>query len=448
VNRLSRRIRGGAEALVGRLRSRAAVDTFQMSGATLLALSLTLAASPVLTRLYPPSEFGLFSIIVAIEHLLVVMVSGRLEWSLPLLRTQTEARHMLAVCFSLNLASFLIIGCVVTALLYAGVLSSPAFLLLPFICFTVGAHQIFSYWVVRVQSFRPLAIAQVLEALTVTSLQVICGYLVLGHQGLLLGFLAGSSLSALFLLKRLKLDLAGFTEALKAPGRALVRRYRQFPLFTAPSSVVNMAGFFLPDVLVAIFFGLEQAGYFSLATRLMGAPAMLLDKAASLVCFSEFAKCIQRQDRRMIRLHQWATIAFLLFGFLVAIVMLWGAPLAGFVFGESWAQAGLYAQLLSLRGLALIPISPLSLLDWYGHSKSYLVWNFARLVWIVAVFSIGAAVHAGAEITVLTYALGTAALYLILYISNVKAIYGMFDPALIGTKPAAKKPSNALNTEI
>lgn len=73
-----------------------------MTGAG-LAQAIPIATSPILTRLYSPEEFGLFSLYMAVASILAVLVTGRYELAILLPKRDRDAMHILALPISLLL---------------------------------------------------------------------------------------------------------------------------------------------------------------------------------------------------------------------------------------------------------------------------------------------------------------------------------------------------------
>src|SRR5688572_21522949 len=80
-----------------------------IGGATIGQLALVLA-SPALTRLYSPSEFGAFATYVAVLSLAAIISSLRLDIAITLARTDEEAFELTAMAGTVVVVFSCIIG--------------------------------------------------------------------------------------------------------------------------------------------------------------------------------------------------------------------------------------------------------------------------------------------------------------------------------------------------
>ena len=83
-----------------------------LGGARGISQGLTLAASPVLTRIFSPEDFGVFALFAVLIGLLGGLSCMRYEHALPLARDEVEAANIFALCGAI-LCVFLFVFCVV-----------------------------------------------------------------------------------------------------------------------------------------------------------------------------------------------------------------------------------------------------------------------------------------------------------------------------------------------
>ncbi|MCI0564861.1 MAG: hypothetical protein MN733_40865, partial [Nitrososphaera sp.] len=83
-----------------------------LGGAKGISQGIVLAASPLLTRLYSPEDFGVFAVFGVFIGLLGGLSCMRYEHALPLARGEVEAANILALCGTV-LGVLLAVFCVV-----------------------------------------------------------------------------------------------------------------------------------------------------------------------------------------------------------------------------------------------------------------------------------------------------------------------------------------------
>jgi hypothetical protein len=128
----------------------------------------------------------------------------------------------------------------------------------------------------------------------------------------------------------------------------VARRYRRFPLFASWSGLLSSAAAQMPTLLLAAHYGVEVTGLFALANRLQAVTITLVSAAIGDVFLGEAARLLKDQPER-IRSLFWRTLRrSLLVGLVLTLMITLPAPFVfGHVFGEEWAEAGTYIQILA-----------------------------------------------------------------------------------------------------
>ena len=169
------------------------LKVLQVAGGTAVAQGLLVLASPLLTRLYTPADFGVLVVYVSLMAVLVIVASLRYEYALPIPADDGEAVDLLAVCMLLVAAT----TCLASLLLYAlqdrilAWMGAPALApylwLVPVSILGCGFYQVFTCWAIRKGGYKRIARTKVTQSLTQLTLQVGVGAMVKGPLGLLVG---------------------------------------------------------------------------------------------------------------------------------------------------------------------------------------------------------------------------------------------------------------------
>ena len=72
-------------------------DALTLATGTFLAQIVPLAVSPLLTRIYSPGDFGLFSVYMSLISVLSAVVTGRYEYAIMLPQEDDDAANVLGV---------------------------------------------------------------------------------------------------------------------------------------------------------------------------------------------------------------------------------------------------------------------------------------------------------------------------------------------------------------
>ncbi len=369
-------------------------DAFTLATGTGMAQLIPLLASPVLTRLYTPAEFGALAVFAAICTIVVSFATGRYELAILLPEKDNDARHVTFLSIFMTLAVSLLTLMVIY--LFEGtiirLMDAPELGRLlywaPAGIASIGLFQIFSYSLNRNKRYKTIAGSKFSQAAGATASQLGLGIMGLGAAGLVFGKIIGDVCSWLWggidlAKKRLLLpdSFSGKTF------REVARKYENFPKINAPHAVTNATSGQLPPFLLYSFFSDTVAGLYGLTHKVCYAPIQLISGSVGQVFSKSVTEKYHREDdiyrftRRVA--GQMALIALLPF-LLLGLV---GPAAFGFVFGEEWRVAGEYARVLSPYFYLVFVVSPLvyipNMLDRqkkaFGIEIAYLVLRVAAL---------------------------------------------------------------------
>lgn len=367
----------------------------KLTGGAVAAQVLIIVSSPLLTRLYEPSDFGILAVYGSIFAMFVVVASWRYEMAIPLPEEDGVAASLLVlscgIAFVMSMAA-----CLAVWLFRERIglwLQSP--LLVPYLWFLplsvlgAGLNQGLTYWVVRQKRFGQIARMKVTQSLGQVLTQVVCGLFSVGPLGLLAGDLAGRiSGSGSLGTSVLKEDRAAlFKVSLSGVRRAAVR-YRSFPLWSSASGILNIAGVQLPAVIIALLYGPEPAGLFALSTRVIGAPMALVGVAVGQVFFSEASRMARVSHREIPGLFTSTAKRLMFLSAPPFILLAWVSPwLFGEVFGSTWWESGVYVEILALSFFGQMVAVPLSQILFVLERQNWqFVWDVIRLSTMLGVF--------------------------------------------------------------
>ena len=345
-------------------------DVLKLVSGTTFAQILTVATAPLLTRLYGPEAFGLFALFVSVVNVVGVIACLRYELAIMLPEEDEEAANVLGVSLGFAaLVSGLLIPLVwLMGSSYAESLKSPELSkylwLTPPVVFVGGIFLALNYWNSRTRHFGRLSLARVTSAATTTGIQLGAGYS--GHTGgggLITAYATGSTVATLILGGQIwRDDGALLRRSIKRTKLvAVMKRYRKFPLFDAWAGLLNAISWQLPAFLLSAFFSSTVVGYYALGNQLLRLPMSLIGNAIAQVFFPRAAEAkldgtlavvVESTFRYLVMLGMFPM-------FLLAII---GRDLFVIAFGESWAEAGVYTQILSIWMFFWFISSPLSTL--------------------------------------------------------------------------------------
>jgi O-antigen/teichoic acid export membrane protein len=390
-----------------------------LSGAA-AAQAIPLLGSLVVARLYAPAEFGVFAAWLGMAALAAVGLTGRYEVSLAI-EPDGEPRRIgfVSTLAAIALATGLLASGLLAVLALGLLPDVPAALLLAFVpaAAAIAAAQAWQSWAAAEGRFAQLSSMRMAQAIAVTGLQILVGWL--APSAVTLGLAHGAGV------------LLGIAVAARAlpvgrwPGgtvvRAYWRRHARFPMLSLPADTVNTAAGQLPLLIVAGRFGADIAGLLALTLRTLGAPIGLLG-AAVLDVFKRRAASSYR-ERGECRADYLQTLRVLALGSLAVSVVfvLFSETIFAVAFGETWRHAGTIAVWLMPMFALRFVASPLSYMFYIaGKQHIDLVWQLALLGMTLATMLVPVT-HAGA---LQWYSAGYSAMYLVYLVLSYRFSLG------------------------
>lgn len=335
-----------------------------LAGGTALGQGLVVAASPILTRLYTPHDFGVYAVALSLWTILTAVATLRYEMAIPMPADSRRAAALTWLCMAIAVG--------MTALCAAGItaggdalarwLGSPQLAaVLPWVpvgLLGAALYQVAHYWVSRAQRFGVLSAIRVVRSVGQVGWQLGWGWVQPGPLGLVLGWVVSQYLGIVALLRRVPLPRSGLRVTL---WKEVAGAYRRFPLYTTWASLLTVMGTQLAPVLFTRFFTAEVAGHFSMALRVLVLPSSLLGQAVGQVLYPRLAAQragAEADDCRT--LERLAAMLLLMAVPVFAFLAVCGRPFFSWVFGQPWALAGTFAQMMAPWLLVSFVSSPLS----------------------------------------------------------------------------------------
>ncbi len=349
---------------------------------------LTLLGAPVLSRLYTPADFGVFTVLSSLILTLATVAALRFDYAVPLPKRDREAHSLVALAlWSVVTTTGLGLGAVVLfGDAFARRFGHPEVIrllwLVPLTAATMGTFLALNQLAIRHRRYRAIGRRNILHQTVTVATQIAGGGAELGPGGLVVGLAAGQSAGAVSLLWRSGLRSKEARQGRRGSHvRAMASRYRRFPLLLAPSGLLNTLGLQLPIILIAFWYGSSVAGWLGLTQRVLSLPVTLLGTAIAQVYLGELSLSAHRSRGRALSLFRSTSQKLTVASLLVAVPLFLLGPLAFSVgFGSVWLNSGKYAQALAISVATQLVAGPLShtLIVFERHIPQ-LIWDSGRL---------------------------------------------------------------------
>lgn len=320
---------------------------------TILAQIITFGLSPFLTRLYSPEDFGILSLFMSISAIFSVIAAGRYELAIVLPKEDKDAHNIIVLSVILTtftaIFSFIILSIFNTSISnFTKNSDISKWLYFVFISiFFSGIYQIFNNYSIRNKTFRNNSYSRVIQAFSMTGIQLVLGYISFGASGLIIGTIVGQVFAAIILawswISSYKNNKAIISKSVISYN---FKRYNNFLKINTPHSLIDSIQDNGIIFVITYLFSQTVLGSYAFAFRILKAPVGILGSAMYQVFYQRASQAFNEgQDiRRLIR-----KLYFNLFiiGFPVFTILMISTPfIFEFIFGKEWRLSGEIAQIL------------------------------------------------------------------------------------------------------
>ncbi len=323
-----------------------------MTGTT-IAQAIPVLVSPILTRLYTPEEFGVFSLFTSIVSVIYVISTGRFEIAIPLPKDELDALSILLM--ALILLIFICILVTVIIIIFQPYLfnifnieaSSFWFYIIPVAILFNGIYQILNNWNIRYSNFKYLSISKVIQSATVATFNIAIGYSKIYSFGLIIGSILGLLFSVLYIFSHSKevVKLVRYNVS-NIDFYKVFYTYNHILIFNMPQSFFNILSSNIPVLLFSKYYTSDKVGYYSFANKLLMMPANIFSSAYAQVFFKRLNDVRDDKVERVYLVKNTIfKILFISLPFFI-FIFIYSEDIFSIVFGLEWAVAGLYAKFL------------------------------------------------------------------------------------------------------
>lgn len=361
-----------------------------MSG-TILVQIIPMVISPLLTRLYTPEDFGVYTVFTSIITFLFIISTLRYEMAIVLPKQNKDALSLvigsMVISILLTIITFLIF---IVYGDYMSLLNNNNYLkyLSPLLIIFFAFSQVMFYWFSRQKDYRMINRARLGGSIGMNFTQLALGVVSLGKLGLIIGYFLNFLLQFLIYLKHfLKLD---FKSVKKENVIFNFKKYKKFPMINFPHALIdsiNQQGIIFIGVY---FFGASFVGQYGLMMRVLKAPVSIIGTTIGQVFYQSISEIYNRTGdiSNQVKKMLFSLSAISLIPSIILFVL---APdLFAFIFGEAWREAGNYSRLLMPYIYFHFITSPLSMVPLVVNKQGtfFLLSTFSNILFI-GLFFIG-----------------------------------------------------------
>jgi len=320
-----------------------------------MAQVIMFAFIPIITRIYSPEEFGLYSLFFSISIAIALISSLNYEQAIVLPESEKDAQALVFLSIGI-LFSVVVITTVLSFIFYDLLLKyfqgMEYFIwLLPLSVLITGMQQIFDQYSNRKNFYKQMATAKILSSVGTVSTQMSSRY-IFGLNGLVFGKVFADLLGVIFLYKHhIKEQTLHLRSMSKKRVIVNARVHDHFPKFQTGTSLMNYLAQYLPIFLFPMLFSPEAAGYYALTFRILMVPTTIMGGSVRSVYYQKASRMFNNNEN-IYSLYKKTTLGLLkiyIVPFLVIVIF--GKEIFTFLFGEQWGMSGEIAQLMVFTSL-------------------------------------------------------------------------------------------------
>lgn len=401
--------------------NRIAQNFLKLFSATLLAQVITIALSPLLTRLYSPEDFGYYSVYTAIVSLIIVYATGRYEYAISTAKTIEESERLFKLVIFLSTVSSIVLFFVIFVLedlfnQLAGFKEQNHILYyVPLTVFGLGIMQGLNYYFNRQKDFSHISKSKILQSVSIGGSSVLFAFLGFHTLGMIWANIIGVITANLYNIfgKRLEsffiINKYGFKDI-----KNLAIKYKQYPLYNSTSGFFDALALQAPILLLSRFFSEVIVGFYSLTVRVIALPITLISTAVAQVYLSELVEKENDGERIDLNVKKAFNVLLTLGVLPILLLVLFGPDLFKLVFGEEWVEAGELSRILAFSYYAKFVISPLSVVFFVKNKVKLLsIIQSIRAFTTVMVLVAGCLIFNSLQVIMFFYVLHEIIIYII-----------------------------------
>ncbi len=310
---------------------------------TVIAQLINFSAYPILTRMYTPHDFGIFSIFLATLAIIGNISCGRFDVVIQSASFSNRfSIYVLSQIVNLSVSIISTIFLLFYVAFFNGVIDFLLSVMIGISIFLTGYCNASSIFLLKHEGYNLNSISMVLRTLLTALPQIGLFFLLPNAYGLAGGFCVGFLCQAIFLALSIRRTVAWRASSVSKL-RFVIQRYRRYPLFDIPSTLLSSLSMHALNFFLLVLYSTEVAGFYSMAFRLAALPATIFSNTLAQVFFQKAAKTFHETGTF------WAETKFNLQASSALVILIFvplaffAKPVIEFYLGKDWIMS---AQIL------------------------------------------------------------------------------------------------------
>ncbi len=320
-----------------------------LTSGTAIAQSIGVFSTPIISRLYTPTEYGQYALLVSISTIIIGIVSLGLNSAIMIPREEEKTHDIFMISFSISIILSTLIY--IVALFLAPTIGFIQFEINIYIAMTLiylfivlnNSKGIIAIFANKKGMNRLLFNNSLIGAFSSVIISIPLGFLGFTNYGLILASLMGTLVSIvqmIFYIKPFK-SIPKFGKI-----KTLLYEFRKFILYQYPSNFIETLSAQLPTQVLSNNFGNDNLGSYSVNEKLLGLPLRVIGAPINTIYFRTATEYYN--ENKNIADFTYSLISKIMIISLlpVTLIALWGEEIFRFFLGNNWTTAGTLAKYL------------------------------------------------------------------------------------------------------
>ncbi len=326
---------------------------------TSIAQIITIVSSPVITRIFSPETLGISALFLSIVGPLAIISTLSYPTAIVLPRNQSQAFKLillsiyLATVFTFILVIlWLIFEQKISAIFDVNKIRTFAYLA-PIAILGTAISTIISQWLIRKKSFLLISKIAIATAIITSAIKILVGYYYPEPIILICSAILGYYISLFFIVyiqpdEFLEIKFINFSKRNFLQLYKIAIKYLDFLIYRTPQTLLNYLNHSISIFMLTLLFGLDSAGYYSLAFAVLSVPITVISGSVYQVIYPKINTVFLNGESiypYLVKSILWLSV----FGLLPTITMIFfGKEIFTFIFGNEWEKTGIYVQVMSI----------------------------------------------------------------------------------------------------
>lgn len=317
-----------------------------------ISFIISIGLSPIMTRLYTPEDYGVFSLINTIGLFIATLAMFSIQSAFSIEKSFLKKVQLLGLLSNIAILTFFLV-LIITMLLFIFIPEITwYYLLLPILVLGVITQRIFFSLSVSHEKFTNIAKARVIHPFIAKSFSIIAAFI--SHSNALfliifesLGYFIQTYI--LFKNKETKNLKKYFSKIFDFKSQMkILKRYKKFASYHHLSNLIFMGFSMIQVLIISINYSEYETGIFSLANSMTSLPVQLISLALASVLYTKMIN-IYKNNKSLYNFVKKVIFSFGLLGLIpYGIIYFYGSDIFSLVFGDKWSMSGTVASIICL----------------------------------------------------------------------------------------------------